>query len=315
MPKVLVVDDLAVDRRLARSLLARNPDLRISLAASGAEALACFEESVPDLVVTDLQMPELNGLELVVAVRQRHPLVPVVLMTAYGSEEVAVRALKAGAASYVPKTRLARDLLRTVESVLASAGAQRRDARLLECLAGNHWTFELENDPALVSSLADHLNQHVTRLGLCDETGRIRLTIALEEALANALYHGNLELSSELRQRGADLFLAAAEERRRQPPYRERAIHVEATFSHGEAVYVIRDEGCGFDPALVPDPTDPANLERPSGRGLLLIRTFMDEVRHNERGNEITMIKRCDRPSPSGTSGRPVRELVGEPVP
>ena len=45
----------------------------------------------------------------------------------------------------------------------------------------------------------------------------------------------------------------------------------------------------------LPDPTDPANIEKVSGRGLLLIRTFMDEVHHNKTGNEITMIKRCDR--------------------
>ena len=59
-----------------------------------------------------------------------------------------------------------------------------------------------------------------------------------------------------------------------------------------EAVFVVRDEGNGFDPSQLPDPTDPANLERVSGRGLLLIQTFMDQVEHNERGNEITMRKR-----------------------
>ena len=56
--------------------------------------------------------------------------------------------------------------------------------------------------------------------------------------------------------------------------------------------YAIRDEGPGFDPSTLPDPTDPANLERVSGRGLLLIHAFMDEVRHNPTGNEITMVKR-----------------------
>ena len=72
-------------------------------------------------------------------------------------------------------------------------------------------------------------------------------------------------------------------------------MHVLARESHREAVYVIRDEGPGFDPTGLPDPTDPSNLERVSGRGLLLIRTFMDEVHHNKAGNEITMVKRCDQ--------------------
>jgi anti-sigma regulatory factor (Ser/Thr protein kinase) len=58
------------------------------------------------------------------------------------------------------------------------------------------------------------------------------------------------------------------------------------------AVFVIRDEGPGFDVATVPDPTDPENFTKPSGRGLLLIRTFMDEVKHNAAGNEITLVRR-----------------------
>ena len=59
-----------------------------------------------------------------------------------------------------------------------------------------------------------------------------------------------------------------------------------------EAVYVIRDEGKGFDTSNMPDPTDPANLERMSGRGLLLMRAFMTEVHHNDRGNQVTLIRR-----------------------
>ncbi|MBV8232668.1 MAG: ATP-binding protein [Planctomycetaceae bacterium] len=67
---------------------------------------------------------------------------------------------------------------------------------------------------------------------------------------------------------------------------------VHARLSRSEAIYVIRDEGPGFDPATVPDPTDPAHFETPSGRGLLLIRAFMDVVIHNPTGNQVTLIKR-----------------------
>ena len=55
---------------------------------------------------------------------------------------------------------------------------------------------------------------------------------------------------------------------------------------------MVRDEGNGFDPTILPDPTDPANLEKSSGRGILLMRTFMDEVVFNEVGNEVQMLKR-----------------------
>ena len=70
-----------------------------------------------------------------------------------------------------------------------------------------------------------------------------------------------------------------------------------AHFQEDEARFVIRDEGPGFDPRTLPDPTDPENLLKPSGRGVMLIRTFMDAVAFNETGNEITMIKRQPLPA------------------
>ncbi len=110
--------------------------------------------------------------------------------------------------------------------------------------------------------------------------------------MTNAVLHGNLELSSELRESDEKQYYRLAAERRSQPPWCNRRVFVSATLTPQEAIFVVRDEGPGFDPELLPDPTDPANLGRVSGRGLLLIQTFMDRVEHNERGNQITMVKR-----------------------
>src|SRR5690348_2122267 len=103
MTTVLIVDDSAVDRRLAQGLLEKGGEMSFAFAANGKEAIEQLQVSPPDIVLTDLQMPEMNGLELVRAVREKYPLIPVILMTAQGSEEIAVQALSCGAASYVPK--------------------------------------------------------------------------------------------------------------------------------------------------------------------------------------------------------------------
>jgi len=292
MTNVLVVDDAVVDQRLVAGLLARQPELRTSFARDGVDALRAMAEQRPDVVVTDLRMPRMDGLELVRAVRKRYPGLPVVLMTAQGSEQIAVEALKAGAASYVPKSRLAEDLLGTIEQVVTLARAAEHQERLWQRVTRLRWELALENDPSLVAALVTHLRDATTLLGMSDEVNQLRLSVALEEALLNALYHGNLEVSSELRESDAQSYYRLADQRRRQPPYCERKIYVEAEFTQSEVTYVVRDEGPGFNPQTLPDPTDPANLERISGRGLLLIRTFMDEVCHNPAGNEIRMVKR-----------------------
>lgn len=292
MVTALVVDDSAMDRRLASTLLKR-ASFEVRVAENGTAALAALEESLPDIVVTDMQMPEMDGLELVQAIRERGAHVPVILMTAHGSEELAVKALQRGAASYVPKRSLAHDLVGTVENVLELARARSASRRVVECLDRIESIFVIDNDVSTIPLIVGHLETDLTRLGLVDETGLIQIGVALREALVNAICHGNLELSSELREiDGGKPYQDLAQKRRGEEPYAARRVRLVSRETRTEVTYVISDEGPGFDPSGLPDPTDPSQLERVSGRGLLLIRTFMDDVTHNARGNEITMIKR-----------------------
>jgi CheY-like chemotaxis protein len=292
VPTVLVVDDSPVDRRLAGSLLERHFDCDVRYAAHGKEALAQIALDAPDLVLTDLQMPEMNGLELVAAVKRDYPLVPVILMTAQGSEDIAAQALREGAASYVPKRRLANDLLATARRVLLGSHEDRLHSQLMHYLETSEAVFVLRNDLELVKSLVNHVQQALRCLPLADETERLRVGLALEEALANACYHGNLEVGAALGQAGREAYEALARERVGEAPYRDRRIHVTVRISRAEAVFVVRDEGRGFDVSRLPDPANLPDAERGAGRGVVLMRTIMDEVRYNAAGNEVTLVKR-----------------------
>jgi CheY-like chemotaxis protein len=293
--KILIVDDGVVDRRLAGAIVERALGWQVVYAENGKHALSVIETENPRLILTDLNMPEMDGLALVAAVRKRWPLIPVVLMTAYGNEDIALKALRAGAASYVPKKSLRHDLASTLEQVLAAAQGEVRHRRLLGSLCKAELHFTLENDRSLIPPLVAHLQQYLDYLGLCDHTSRTRVGVAVEEALLNAMFHGNLEVSSELRQQGEEPYYRMAEQRRKQSPYRDRQVNCIATLSPDEVVCSVTDEGSGYDPSKLPDPTDPANLERVGGRGLLLIRTFMDTVEFGSGGKQITMVKKRER--------------------
>jgi hypothetical protein len=140
-------------------------------------------------------------------------------------------------------------------------------------------------------------------MGLCDSAGRVRIGMALEQALLNALCHGNLQIASgqsldareSLMEGKQQTFI---EQRRAQEPYASRRIHVNLCISPEEARFVIRDEGPGFDTSALPPRDDPRVLEAEGGRGLVLMRSFMDEVTFNEPGNEVTMIKRREQVVP-----------------
>jgi len=293
MTTVLVVDDSRVDRRLVGGLLGKDPEINLRYAANGAEAVESLRQETPDLVITDLIMPELNGLELVAHVREHHPLVPVILMTSKGSEELAVQALQQGAASYVPKRAMGQKLCETVQRVLSVAYRERSHSRLMGAMIRSDFAFTLENDSSLFRPLVAYLQESIAHMGVTEDAERTRIGIAVEEALANALYHGNLAIGSELREVDSEAYYALVDERRHKPPFCDRRIQVEASFSRQQATFVIRDEGRGFDPTTLPDPTDPANLERVSGRGVLLMRTFMDDVAFSATGNQVKLTKLC----------------------
>jgi CheY-like chemotaxis protein/anti-sigma regulatory factor (Ser/Thr protein kinase) len=295
MTKILVVDDLRADRDLISALLTKDRAWEVHAVENGVEAFSYLDHALPDAIVTDLAMPEMDGFELVATVKQRYPYLPVVLVTAKGSEEVAIRALKEGAASYVPKRLMPGNLSETVANVLELATKKRGEARLKGCLRRHERRLEfvVENDRDMLAPLVNFLQDNMLELGVCDESESLQVGMALDEALVNALYHGNLEVSSRLKEDDDRAYYQLAKERAAESPYRDRRIYVTADLSTQEARFVMRDEGPGFDPKDLPDPTDPENLLKLSGRGILLMRTFMDDVQFNERGNQVTMVKRC----------------------
>ncbi len=198
MPIILVVDDSEVDRRLIGGLLEKDIDWLIEYASDGAEALELMQSATPDLVVTDLLMPNMDGLKFVAAVRDQFSKVPVILVTGEGSEELASRALRKGAASYVPKSHLAEALLETVEQLLALTTADRHVEKLMKYSTNIRYKFHLDNDPLMFPPFIDLVLNTLELMRFCPLTDRRHIAVAIEEALLNALYHGNLELPAEL---------------------------------------------------------------------------------------------------------------------
>ena len=296
MSQILVVDDSAIERRVLGGLLGANPDWTVDFAGDGAEALERCRLREPDLVLTDFNMPNMDGLQLLMKLKQHYSHVPVIIATAEGSEELAVTALQQGAASYVPKTLMARDLNRVVDTVLSASKDRRRTDAVQTSLIGQKLLFSFPTDRRLIGPAVNNLQDFGVRFGIFNDRERTRIGVALEEAFLNAIIHGNLEVSSKLRDADDGSYEKLIAVRMGQSPYRDRRVKVLAKFSQTEARFVIRDEGNGFDVSKLPDPTDPENMARAHGRGVLLIRTFMDDVRYNRKGNQVTLIKRRKQP-------------------
>lgn len=155
-------------------------------------------------------------------------------------------------------------------------------------------TWILSNDPEIIPPLVDHLKKATELLRVCDESIWQQVALAIHEALQNAIMHGNLEISSAQRTSDLESYKKLVTERRQTPPYSNRCVYMNMFISQQSIIFIVRDEGPGFDVSQLPDPTSPSNLGKLSGRGVFLIRALMDEVNFNKIGNQITMVKKWE---------------------
>ncbi|MFW5739214.1 MAG: ATP-binding protein [Myxococcota bacterium] len=152
--------------------------------------------------------------------------------------------------------------------------------------------FELEPESQRVDAMVTMLlASGGARL---EQEVRQDLAITLGELLLNAIEHGCLGISYE--EKSAALaggqLATLREERRADPRLSGRRVWVQVVWTRTQVRFVIRDEGPGFDWRNAPDPTDPENLLRENGRGLAIAQWLVDSMQFNERGNEVTAIKR-----------------------
>lgn len=318
MAEILVVDDSEFDRSIIKRAFRAIGNWNAEFVTGGEEALARLQQRRFDIILTDLHMPEMNGLELLLRVQLREIDTPVVIMTSRGSEELAIKALRSGAANYIVKKMIVLELPGMIEKVMHAVSSCKRGSLLLQHLNEASFRFVLPTESGLVREVIPFVQEAARKYGGLKKTELTLVGIAIEEAVSNAMIHGNLEVSSALRESNCDAYERLIEQRMKEKPYCDRTIIVSMSIAANRLMCSIADQGPGFDVSSIPDPTDPEYLWRASGRGLLLMKSFMDEVCYNAAGNQITLYKNLRTPAmlpegnPPETSSAAVSELLPE---
>jgi len=160
----------------------------------------------------------------------------------------------------------------------------------VECAHLRLTQLEVPCRRALISPLRERLLKSIRDFHVASPSRENHFCMALEEALNNAFYHGNLEISSELKEDGTSSFLDLAREREQLEPWRSRTVYVTELVGLFGLWISIRDEGRGFDVAAAFERCNDPELMLSSGRGLLLMRGFSDELIFSGKGNEVTLV-------------------------
>jgi len=260
---ILVVDDNESIRDTLGSLLEAK-GYQVELAKNGIEALNKVKSKPFDLVITDLKLPKLDGLELLHKIKAFDPLVYVIIITGYSTMKTAVKALNAGASNFLKKPFDFKEIEKVVQKCLHNRYLILDNDENQPY--PNLTTIRIPSKIPFMNSIIRRIIRTAELLNFEEEYSNVNIPLAMNEVLINAIKHGNNGDETcfvEIRILADDIKLQIT----------------------------ICDEGNGFDVSKVPDPRHAPNLLKEGGRGLLLIKYYMDEVKFNEYGNEITIIK------------------------
>jgi DNA-binding response OmpR family regulator len=316
--RILVVDDDSATRRLLS--VALSVDFDVTGAPSAAEALELIK--APDsnfaLVISDLNMPGISGIELIERVRSLGIVVPFLVLSALQTDQSVAKAMQLGADDYLQKPIDLRDLRRSVTSLIAryaarpngqaderkasdsgsySSGLRRSSVRTFE--DGSFVELTAPTDPMQ----AERFQRFAERLlsASLSEKEKHNLRLALEEILRNAIEWGNKNDST-------------------------KTLRLSYCLLPDRMTFRIEDEGAGFDHAGLKDPSlDPAGHirerkasgKRMGGWGVFLTRKVMDEVSYNPKGNVVFLTKYLHRAGGSGevrAEGSPAKSSAEHPA-
>lgn len=256
--RILIVDDHD-DLKTALSEVFSKLGFFVKTTESRAEAVKIDEETNFDLVITDLDGDKAFAQDS----EDEDSCLP--QKESEDSNRSFVKAFKI-CATHFRRDNFSEDELKNLFETILNYKAQFVDKTEAVKHIREKIEFEFPSAISLMHSILDYLMKRVEKVGVIDAK-KSNLFIALDEAFVNAIKHGNKFDANKI-------------------------VRISAEVSSKEARFTIEDEGEGFNISEIPDPTNPENLFKTSGRGVLFIHNIMDEVSYNSRGNRVTMVKR-----------------------
>lgn len=267
--RVLVVEDSRTMQMFLRNLLeAENYD--VVIANDGETGIEIFQKSLIenrpfDIVLTDVVMPGMSGLDLLGKIKALDRDTIVVVLTSDANVDTAIEALNLGANNFLHKPPNSEEIL----SVLWRATKQREiflENEELNLFTERSIRIEIPSQLKFIKGIAHNIIADAKLMGYEENDLHDKIPVTVDEAVTNAIKHGNKFQG-------------------------DKKVFIDTDINTDRIKIVVADEGNGFDVCAVPDPTDPMNFLRPSGRGILFMNIGMDEVRYNEKGNVLTLIK------------------------
>lgn len=289
--KVLIVEDDFFSRQYFESIV-KTLKYECRAVENGEEGLKTFQTFKPDIILSDIQMPKKNGLELLEDIRLQKSDVIVVMITAFDSEDYAIKALQLGANNYLKKPINHDNLLRILRKYKGILENRSIKKNIIDSIIRREFTMKIKSEINIVSIIVEQLIHEVETI--FEDNELISIQLGLVELVTNSVEHGNLEIDYQEKTEALDnnTLEALYEERLSDPKKANRFVTIEFNQNTEYCQWLIKDEGDGFDWQNVKNPLEGESILELHGRGIFISRFQFDELEYLGNGNTVRVLKK-----------------------
>lgn len=264
----------------------------VILAETGNQGIEKFREYRPDIVISDMRLPDKNGNIVVKEIKRIDKDVPIIIITGYSDKQLILSAMQNGALDLLKKPFKPKDLrylINKIETLFKKIKVKISSSFV-------EWEkreLHLENDIYIISPVVNFIFSNIDYI--CEDVSFMKN--GLQEILINAVEHGNLDISYEEKQQLLEKgdYNRSLKMKSSLPAYRDRYVSIKVFSTPDYLKIIVRDMGNGFDLSAIPDPQNPENFLKESGKGILMALHAYDKVEFNDIGNCVTLVKYAEK--------------------
>lgn len=293
--RILFVDDEPSIRELFQISL--GVDYNLTLAKDGEEALDIANANTFDLIITDISLPKMSGVDFIRSIRKNGNFTPFIIITGDSNIELAIDTFRMGAIDFFLKPFRV-DSIRSVIERFASMHINKE-----ELIRSQDFIHIAEKSQFILLPKIRRINYYVNLLLviLADLPNlkledQLALKVTLYELISNAIEHGtagiNYQEKKKILENANQDYFNYVEEKCKGT---NKKVTITLDYSPEQIEMTIADEGDGFNPKDIPDPIKNPSANLYSGRGLFLTKLNIDEIRFNDKGNTVTVVRKLNQ--------------------
>ena len=294
MKKILIIDDEHPVREVLKTALTEK-GYAVVEAADGTQGIQVFKDSLPEIVLTDVQMPGLSGIEVTKKIKEIKADVDVIIMTGYGTEELVVEALRSGASNYIKKPVSFNELFNIIDNLILKRETRRRFKVNKDIVVSEKKTMLVNNDILKVWGIVNQVLFNIP--SYINESVVEGLKLGLYEILVNAIEHGNLGITSDEKEEAINnnTYSALFKKRLSEAEENSMKVNIQSLIENEKLTIEVNDQGNGFDFKKQSTFSDPEMILAVHGRGILLASLYYDKLEYKGSGNHAILEKTINK--------------------